>query len=119
MDDNSGSQSQNQYGQSVRPVFSNQAAGPWTETVGRLKEVSDESITLEVSHIICASKEDLAKLKHRLVKGSYVGILVLDNGSIRVRQIPDGEEEGSSTGPEAEASTAGLSKKGKMSRIFD
>lgn len=115
----SSAQNREQYGKSVKTAFSHQSNEPWTETVGWLKEVSDESITLDVSHVIRVSKEDLARLKRRLVKGSRVGVLVLDDGSIRVRKILDRQQTDVASDSRAVTPKARSVGKGKIGRIFD
>ncbi len=63
---------------------------PWEELVGFVSSVSNDSLT-----ILCIKKvtlyvrrENLAKWRRRLRKGTHVGILILGDGkSIRVRKI--------------------------------
>ena len=63
---------------------------PWTECVGKIVKVTDDRITLEANrHISVRITPDLLKKSKKLLqKGERVGILALDNGSIRVRRLP-------------------------------
>jgi len=63
---------------------------PWTEYGGKIIEVTDDRITLEANrHISVTITPDLLKKSKKLLrKGERVGILVLDDGSIRVRRLP-------------------------------
>ena len=65
------------------------AAGAWTEAVGTVKEIDESSVSLLCTRKITLrlGKENLAKWKHLLVKGSLIGILKLDDGSFRVRLV--------------------------------
>jgi hypothetical protein len=58
---------------------------PWTEYVGKVVDVTDDRITLQVVwHFSISISSDVLK-KSKIRKGEYVGILMLDDGSIRVR----------------------------------
>ncbi|NWG36111.1 hypothetical protein [Nitrososphaera sp.] len=59
---------------------------PWTEVTGRVEKVEEQSITLVASFIVRTSKEQILKWKSALVKGSHVGVLILEDGTIRVRR---------------------------------
>ena len=65
------------------------SAGPWNEAVGRVDTVDDNSIGLLCTRKITLrlGKENLAKWRHLLTKGSLIGILELDDGSFRVRLV--------------------------------
>jgi hypothetical protein len=59
---------------------------PWTEYVGKVVDVTDDRITLQVVwHFSASITSDVLK-KSKIRKGEYVGILMLDDGSIRVRR---------------------------------
>ena len=61
---------------------------PWTEYVGKVVDVTDDRITLQVVwHFSVSIASDVLK-KSKIRKGEYVGILMLDDGSIRVRRAP-------------------------------
>ncbi len=64
---------------------------PWTEYVGRVVEVNNDSVTLECVSVfsISLTMDSIELWKTLLKKGGRVGILALDDGSIRVRQIHD------------------------------
>jgi hypothetical protein len=63
---------------------------PWTEYVGRVVDVTDSGITLETVYrvLIPISPDALSKWKDIFQKDNDVAILVLDDGSIRVREVP-------------------------------
>jgi hypothetical protein len=63
---------------------------PWTECVGKIVKVTDDSITLQASRniSIMITPDQLKKWKKLFRKGEHVGILALDYGSIRVRRLP-------------------------------
>ncbi len=59
---------------------------PWTEFVGKIIDVTDGRIILEaVRQISISVTSDVLKKSKILRKGKRVGILMLDDGSIRVR----------------------------------
>lgn len=65
---------------------------PWNEVVGTVEDVGDDSVTL-----LCTRKvtlriraEDLRKILHLLRLGALVGVLVLEDGSVRVRVVAKG-----------------------------
>lgn len=62
---------------------------PWTECVGKIIDVTDDRITLQATWqiSICITPDVLKKSKKILRKGDSVGILILDDGSIRVRSV--------------------------------
>lgn len=63
---------------------------PWTECVGKVVHISDSSITLEALQRISIpiSTDVLAKWKTVIQKDKRIGILVLDDGTIKVRRVP-------------------------------
>jgi hypothetical protein len=63
---------------------------PWTEYVGKVVHISDGNITLETVQrtTIPISSEVLDNWKTVIQKGRNIGILALDDGTIRVRSVP-------------------------------
>ena len=64
----------------------------WNEVVGTIEEIGDESITLRITHVIHIAPEELARWTAKLRKGRRIGILVLDDRSIRVRNLGAGDD---------------------------
>jgi len=64
-------------------------ASPWTEFVGIIKRASESTIALSCcKQVKLHVREDqLRKWSNLLRKSSLVGILILDDGTIRVRRI--------------------------------
>ncbi len=69
--------------------------GAWTEVIGIVKDVADESMTL-----LCTSRitlplriEDFRRLKHSLRPGQSVAVLTLDDGTVRVRVLNEGSSK--------------------------
>jgi len=62
---------------------------PWTEVRGTVAHVCDDSLTISTTqrHTLLIGREELARWSPVLRKGSHVGVLLLDDGSIRVRLI--------------------------------
>ena len=71
--------------------------GPWTEVVGIVEEVLEDSLILSLKkeYVIHVRDDELKRWKHVLRKGSRVGILFLDDGGVRVRSLDGGEAGGS------------------------
>jgi hypothetical protein len=63
---------------------------PWTEYVGRVVDVTDNSITLETVYrvLVPISPDALSKWKRVIQKDNDEAVLALDDGSIRVREVP-------------------------------
>lgn len=64
---------------------------PLTEYVGEIIEVTDDRITLEAKwHLSIMITPGVLKRSKKLIrKAAHVGILVLEDGSIRVRTLPN------------------------------
>ncbi len=63
--------------------------------MGTVEEVGDESVTLKVTYIIPVTS-DLARWADKLRVGSRIGVLFLDDGSVRVRILGVGKDGGGS-----------------------
>ena len=62
---------------------------PLTEYVGKIVKVTDDSMILDATrNISIRIAPDVLRSKKLLRKGERVGILALDDGSIRVRRLP-------------------------------
>jgi hypothetical protein len=79
--------------QNIVPISSVEQEVPsltaWGECVGKIVDVADSNITLEVVKQISIpiSADLLIKWKKLIQKGKHVGILALDDGSIRIRSV--------------------------------
>jgi hypothetical protein len=62
---------------------------PWTEYSGKIIDVRDSSITLETVYrvLIPIPTNSLNKWKDIIQKDGHIGILALDDGSIRARRM--------------------------------
>jgi hypothetical protein len=62
---------------------------PWTEYVGKVVNVTESNITLEViQHIsIPISADSRNKWKSLVQEGKHVAILAFDDGTIRIRSL--------------------------------
>ncbi len=63
---------------------------PWTEVVGTLVDVLEDSVTISTTHeyTLPIGHHDLDKYSQEMKKGSLIGILQMPDGSVRVRGIP-------------------------------
>jgi hypothetical protein len=61
------------------------------EIVGTIDGIGNDFVILKVAYRICIPKEELEKWSGKLRKGLKVGILLMDNGDVRVRLIKRGE----------------------------
>ena len=68
--------------------------GAWVEVLCQVEEVGISSVTLTTKRRLTLpiGREELRKWAPTLRKGACVGILILDDGSIRVREL--GVEKG-------------------------
>ena len=66
----------------------------WTEIVGRLEQWGEGTITLSVRKILVipVGDEDLERWESMLQRGSKIGVLILDDGRIRVRSLERRDE---------------------------
>ena len=62
---------------------------PWDEIVGRVENIGEDHITLRCLHVISIRiPSDLMRNWRKASrKGSVIGILMLDDGTIKVRPI--------------------------------
>jgi hypothetical protein len=62
---------------------------PWTEIVGTIESVADDKVTIDCLRRVTvkADGSTLAKLIHLLQPGMCVGILILEDGTVTVRQF--------------------------------
>jgi hypothetical protein len=69
--------------------------GAWTEVVGTLEDVANDSITvLCTSRITLSLKiKDFRRLKHSLHLGQSMAVLTLDDGTVRVRVLNEGSSK--------------------------
>jgi hypothetical protein len=69
----------------------NRSLGLWNETVGRVTRVNRTSLTLLCVREIELEVENeiLTKWHHILRKGALIGVLKLDDGTVRIRRIAD------------------------------
>ena len=60
---------------------------PWSEILGTIVHIDKESLTIRTTTLfkINLPPEELDELSSKLTKGSLVGILRSDDGTIRVR----------------------------------
>lgn len=60
---------------------------PWTEYVGKVVSIEDNAIILQViRHIPIILPADVCRKSQSILKkGQQVGVLILDNGGIRIR----------------------------------
>lgn len=64
----------------------------WCEIVGTIEDVDEGlvRISLKKSAEIPLQDDEIERWRHLLKKGSRMGILLLDDGTIRVRRITPG-----------------------------
>ena len=63
---------------------------PWTEVVGTLVDVLEDSVTIATTHeyTLSIGRQELDRSSQKLKRGSLIGVLQLPDGSVRVRGIP-------------------------------
>ena len=63
---------------------------PWTEVVGTLIDVHEDSITICTTHeyTLPIEPQELKRRAEELKRGPLIGILQMPDGSVRVRSIP-------------------------------
>jgi len=57
------------------------------EIVGTVEEVGDDFLVIKIAYKIPFMEEELKKWAKRLRIGSRVGVLLMEDGSIRIRLI--------------------------------
>ena len=57
------------------------------EIVGRIEEIGEDFIIIVVTYRVHFPRDELKRWVKKLRRGSKVGILLMDDGSIRVRLI--------------------------------
>lgn len=71
---------------------------PWSEVVRRIEEVGDDFVTLTfvTKHRLSLPQSEISRWKEKLLVGSRVAIVMLDDGSTRVRSLEEdgGEDQG-------------------------
>ncbi len=62
---------------------------PWTEIVGTLVDMDEDSVTIATTHeyTLPIEPHELKRCAAELKRGSPIGILLLPDGSLRVRSI--------------------------------
>lgn len=69
------------------------SASAWAEVIGRVEEVGRDYIAVRIAHTIHIPEDELNRWIAKLRRGSRVGILLLDDGSIRVRVVDEADYE--------------------------
>jgi hypothetical protein len=62
---------------------------PWTEIVGRVEKIDDKSVTITChkKFRIIIPSDVLKTLRNLVRKGNRIGILMLDDGTMKVRLV--------------------------------